>query len=595
MLYDCMKVFDHVLSEKGERWLLDSYIPKDGTYILINMDRDFQPEEYVDIIRDKKTEEISGRTHRDFRFFQFLDYNSKLVEMNKPVDPKKTIHSNNMFSFFLKKESLLQKKLTNEIVDKYYELISNPEIKYSKPKDKSLYRKVEEETGPVDTETVNKIKDWIKRWMLEPKMLPDIDLTQKNYLKLFFVYEDRVRTQELYQRENKRYLIPNVYNNNDFNEEQNGIITGLPGNNMGMNSKKPYLANKSRKMEAPCLKALHEVLQQSKFFDFLWGQASAGRVNVYVDFENNKISTYDNRQQIEAVDSGAYLRIRKDKNEAQIQCMDVIAGYRPDLKESFNYKNILDLRPEIIVEIESGYGNKTALSKMNLLFDEVFFGKKLIYNYFTEPSDITFKDRTLENILLTYRERLFGWFYKGIDADMQKVVDEMAGKLICHSIQNGYWTKVKHQINLKWSLTDYFEQNNKMEETEKMVKENLKKHMDMYEEEWNFENDEEYYYAVGQMVSYFLSLSKAAKTPLSMINSFLNAADDKVIKEKIVQLFQKYNYNIDSRKDVRFKNLFNHILLYEAKGKVHKDMVAAGLLDNKIVYEKAEKKDGEKK
>lgn len=593
MLNDCIEVFAHELKKKTEKWLLDNYVPKDGTYILINIDRNFQFEESVDIVYDKKNGGISGRTHKDFRLIQFLDYNSKLLEMNKPIDPKKVIHSNNLYSFFLKKESLADKKVTREIVGGYYNIISNPELKYTKSKANALYKKVEEDIGGVDTDTVNRIKEWIDKWIENPILPSEVDLSKKNYLKLFFIYDDREKTQRLYERENKRYLIPNIYNSNDYNEEIDGVIFGLPSNNMGMNAKKPYLGNKSRKTEVPHLLDMDEVLLQSKFFDYLWGQASVGKVNVYIDFDKKCIKTYDNKEAVDEVSSGGYLRIRKDKNEAQIQYMDSIVGYEPELRSNFVYKNILNLKPEALEEISAGYGSKTKLYEMNLLFDEVFFGKKLIFNYFNEPSEITFQDNQLENILLTYRDCLFAWFYKGIDTDMQRLSNEIGMKMIYHSLCNGYFNKVKHQMNLMWSLSDYFEQNNRMEETVKVMRENLKKHLDMYEQEWTFENDEEYYYAVGQTINYFLSLSKAAKRPLSIVNSFLNAASDKIIKEKIVQMFQKYNYDIDSQKDVRFRNLFTHILKHEAVGKVQKDKLTAGLLDNSIIYEpKAKNKEG---
>lgn len=589
MLNDCMEVFEHELEKKTEKWLLDNYLPKDGSYILINMDKDFQIEESVEIIYNKNNGEISGRTHKDFRFIQFLDYNSKLLEMNKPMDPKKVIHSNNLYSFFLKKESLAEKKVTGEIIEGYYKIISNPELKYTKPKANALYKKIEENIGCVDTDTVNRIKEWIGKWIESPVFPSEVDLSKKNYVKLFFIYDDREKTQRLYEQENKRYLIPNIYNSNDYNKEIEGVTFGLPGNNMGMNAKKPYLGNKSRKTEAPYLLDIDKVLLQSKFFDYLWGQASIGKVNVYIDFDRKCIKTYDNKEAVDKVKSGGYLRIRKDKNEAQIQYMDTIAGYEPELRTNFVYKNILNLKPEALEEISIGYGSKTKLYEMNLLFDEVFFGKKLIYNYFNDPADITFQDNQLENILLTYRDCLFGWFYKGIDTDMQRLSNEIAMKVIYHSLCNGYFNKVKHQMNLMWSLADYFEQNNRMEETVRMMRENLKKHIDMYEQEWTFENDEEYYYAVGQMVHYFLSLSKAAKTPLSIVNPLLNAANDNIIKEKIMQMFQKYNYEIDSKKDLRVKNLFSHILKRKVEGRVQKDKLVAGLLDNIIIYEAKEK------
>ena len=54
----------------------------------------------------------------------------------------------------------------------------------------------------------------------------------KDYLKIFFE-----APMEQYQRENDRYLVPNIYNSNDYNLEVEGEVYGLPNNNLGMNAK----------------------------------------------------------------------------------------------------------------------------------------------------------------------------------------------------------------------------------------------------------------------------------------------------------------------------------------------------------------------
>ncbi len=66
---------------------------------------------------------------------------------------------------------------------------------------------------------------------------------KKDYCKLFFVWENEDKTRAVYQQEGLRYLLPNLYNSNDFNRKQDGKILGLPNNNMGMNSKKTISAS----------------------------------------------------------------------------------------------------------------------------------------------------------------------------------------------------------------------------------------------------------------------------------------------------------------------------------------------------------------
>ncbi len=96
MLQEYVEVFSKILEEKTEKWLLDNYVPKDGTYILINMENDFAVEKTLNIKTDKKAGIVQGETDSDYSFISYLDYYSKLIEMNKPIDSSKIIHSNNM-------------------------------------------------------------------------------------------------------------------------------------------------------------------------------------------------------------------------------------------------------------------------------------------------------------------------------------------------------------------------------------------------------------------------------------------------------------------------------------------------------------------
>ncbi len=306
MLYDALKIFERMLLSEADRaqmgeadetctvlerkvkLLVENYIPKDGTYIVINMDKGFSHEPALEIAYDKKEDTLRGKNDGWYNYIRYLDYNSKLIEMNKPVDTKKVIHSNNMYAFFIKKDSLTEKKLTDSVVDGYYDTLSKPEKKYTKPNAKELYRQAVTELGEPDCETIDKIRGWIKEWLRNPAALTD-DLSGKNYLKLFFVYDDAKKTKELYEKEGKRYIIPNIYNNNDYNMKNGSTILGMPSNNLGLNAKKPFLENKTRKTQAPYLVNMDTVMLQNQFFDYLWGHACKGKVNVYIDFDKETI------------------------------------------------------------------------------------------------------------------------------------------------------------------------------------------------------------------------------------------------------------------------------------------------------------------
>lgn len=150
----------------------------------------------------------------------------------------KIIHSNNYLSFFVKKENLRPDKnnnvkLTEEIIDNYYDALLNPRIKYKSDKrKKEIYDSIENKYGKVDENKLNKIRLWIKTNIFD---LVESVKKDKNYLKIFF--DEKI---ELYNDENQKYLYPNIYNKNDFNVIIDGKNYGLPNDNMQLNEKKPF-------------------------------------------------------------------------------------------------------------------------------------------------------------------------------------------------------------------------------------------------------------------------------------------------------------------------------------------------------------------
>lgn len=150
MLQEGLAVFQR-MREKNDRLILDEYVPKDGTYRLIELTDDgYQTGKTLYIRYDKKTGEIIGKADSDYPFFCYLDYYSKLIDMNKPMDSSKLIHSNNYLSLFVKKETIKEHKLTGKILEGYYAVLKNPMEKYKKPQAKALYQSTVQETGGID-------------------------------------------------------------------------------------------------------------------------------------------------------------------------------------------------------------------------------------------------------------------------------------------------------------------------------------------------------------------------------------------------------------------------------------------------------------
>lgn len=357
---------------------------------------------------------------------------------------------------------------------------------------------------------------------------------------------------------------------------------------MGLNSKKPYLENKTRKIIVPYLIDNTNILLQKKFFDYLMNFVVIGRTNVYIDNCNNKIYVYENEELPDRNFKGIFLRIKlisnKTGKEVEIQDYDIITGYKPNLTRKFKFKNILNIEQNSKSVSIKEYGDYGKIKEMQQLLNDIFFQNKLIKNYFKESKDLLIDDSSLKSNLLLSRETIFNWIYKGIDNDIFPVLNKISLSLLKGSIKNGYISKAKHQFNLRWSLIYYFKEGKRMAEILNEVNEVLRKKINSKEYD-PIENDEQYYFSVGQVVAFLLSKYRGKNKPFSLAKPIVNSKNNEIIKENLRKMYNKYSYD-PSINIKRFKNFYVMISGYIPEGKVNQDMIIAGFLSNSLVYEK---------
>lgn len=580
LLKDVIEIFEKTYRERGEGYITDAHIPADGDYVIVlPKDNGFEVLDTIPIKQNKKTREID-RTNPHFDFIQQADYMSRYLESNKAIKDK-NIHSNNYLTFFVKKENLHNGKINDKVISEYYEVFKNPLEKYSKREQREAYEKIEAKNGKSDITKIEKIEEWIKS-----NIYTISEGNDKSYLKIFFKYDI-----DQYKNESEKYILTNIYNSSDYNLVIKDEIFGLPNDNMGLNAKKPYLENKSRKSKTPYLLSQDEVLLQKKFFDFLMNQVAAGKTNVYINDEG--INAIDNEESPENNFSGYFLRIKKGM-EVEILDFDTVVLYKDEI-EPFKLVNVMELEKSRLE-----YRTIYKLKDLKGLINEVFFSKFLTSNYFAEPKDIRINDPALKRNLLLARTTLFNWFFKNINFNVAKILDYISLDLIKGSINNGYLLKAREQFNLAFSLKYYFKGCKDMPDILKELKNKLKikinygnnedgKIKNKEIETASIESDEEYYFAVGQLSSYFISLSKSKARPHSLANPIFNAKSDEQIKEELKKLYKKYNYTILDGK--RFNNMYAMVSSYVPVGKVMDDLIIAGYLHSNLIYKKADDSD----
>jgi len=567
LIDEALEVFRKIYDKEGEELVVSKHIPKDGTYILVNI-KSGKIMETLNISYDKKTKKIDGELNQYYSYFRAFDYYSNLVDMNKPMDPKKTIHSNQIYSFFIKKESIRENKLTKAIIEGYKKNLLNPEEKYNSKEGKELYKNVAEKLPKIEKDIVEDIFLWIEDNVNGNLLEND---NKKDYLKIFFVEEDLDKSLEVFKNEHKRYLIPNIFNSNDYNKKIGETIYGLSNNNMGLNAKKAFLENKTRRISTPYLVNTDEILLQYVFYNYLLPEVKQG--NYFIYFTENEIipKTYK-----EGCPNGAkYLLNASYSKDVDIKNFNVVSKDSSEEK-IVNLKKIL-YRENSKSKIK--YANYDKMMIMETI-DVIFYNNSLFDNIFNNIEEIKVKVIELKKLLINYREGLYKWFYLNDKLEIKKNIKKLYLDSIIVNIKNQYdESLINEQFNLGFSLEKYFYGKSELMEEIMNVKEVFLNHT-LSEEDWEFLNDDEYFWAIGQLLAYINNRRNIKIKNLTFIEQIFFIRDINIFKERVFNIIISYGHLIESKK---VKRVVSNVNIYQPQ-EIKKYILLAGFTADIVLY-----------
>ena len=575
MIDEALEVFRKIYDKEEEKLVVNKHIPKDGTYILVNI-KSGKIIEKLNISYDKKAKKVDGEFNQYYSYFKAFDYYSNLVDMNKPMDPKKTIHSNQIYSFFIKKDSIRENKLTKAIIEGYKKNLLNPEEKYNSKEAKELYKNIAEKLSKIEKNIVEDIFLWIEDNVNENLLDND---NKKDYLKIFFVEDNLDKSLELFRNEHKRYLIPNIFNSNDYNRRIGETIYGLSNNNMGLNSKKAFLENKTRRVSTPYLVNTDEILLQYAFYNYLLPEVKQG--NYFIYFTENEIipKTYK-----EGCPNGAkYLLNASYSKDVDIKNFNVISKNSSE-EISINFKEILHQKKKDTDEIE--YGNLNKEKMMNNI-NKILFYNSLLGNFLLNDGDLDIKDIEIKKLLMKYRNAFYKWFYLNDETEVKRNIKKIYLDAVMVAIGNGYFFKASQQLDFGFCLEKYFYGKSELMEEIMNVKEVFLNHT-LSEEDWEFSNDEEYFFAVGQILAYITYMRNSKAKSLNFINQLTFVKNIDVLQEKIKKIVISYSHIFET-KNKKINRTISNISLYQSK-EIRIDILLAGFTADIIFFKKREEK-----
>jgi len=552
---------------------------KEGLYILIDADGKGCRELFAE--NDK---EFIGELYESIRA---RDFYSALIEMNKPVDGKKKIHSNNIYSLAFKyfdpqKASSDEAKKNpvniysdsvNEHIDRYFNALDN-----WFNENRMILKKTS--IKPVDKNESEKCKKiFIDFLPMLIGLVQKYNLKHGKYIKLFIN-----EPVDKYKEASNLYLIPKIFNNNDYNIVIGGEIFGLSNANMGLNAKKPYLAHRTTKYGVPYRITLSEALDAYRLLMWLNSQEDNGRPKNLGYLPLEKSNNYSLLDDVTRNTPSQFLHMTRGKTGVVIDDYEVLPYTQKDLDKPFrlkNYLNLPDYEERLITEMR----------QLEKLIDEVLFSYYLVKSYYDDPVPVMKYPLSSRQaaIIQNSKNAFLSYFRKSNKTVLPGMIDRVSLEMILAKLNQYDYTRVEETyfakaLNLRFALLEYFEIGGKEELGSSIM--NLYEKLNEIikvsrpEKPLPCDNDELYYFAAGQLARYLVSQSKAQAVKYSFITPLLRAKNSAKVKEELISLLNKYGYDrVVYGGDYRspFENLLFLISSYDCADNLNKvDLILAG-------------------
>lgn len=563
-------------TNKADEIVIDSYTLKEGIYFKINLNGDIVDE----LIVNKDTNKNSEL----YQWFKVRDYYSKLVSMNKPVDKTKKIHSNNIFTIFIKTEILpgigkdgkaLSSSDLNNVVEGYFDKLESEPDKESKNILSSCHI---EEIAPALTKKCRSI--------LENGLKSAIDMIWEKeavsgYLKLFVISdEDNSADIENYKRESERYVMPKIFNDNSYNVYIDDELMGLSNDNMQLNAKKPFLKLQGTKFGAPYRVSLNQALMDKKVFEWMESSVNEnGRPNMRfsIPYDYN-FKTNPNDENIER---GFFIETIPDNGKRVVVDGDSIPEDISFLKRPFQYKNYFGL---------TGDNDRiiTKRGELENLIDRYYFKNQIKIAYYDSSYRPKGCSSVVMNAVRVMSIPMKNYFRLGVESDLEPMIKKITMMIIKDDIRSNESSinSIKLKMNLRLSLLSYFKKKGETDvgdivvDIAKKVKDRVLGEGEVYAAD-----DREFYYCVGQLTRYIFDRSEAANKKMDMYTPILDAKNSERIKGILRDVAVKYAHNINIS-SVRYKRLLRMVMGYETDSKPDGDMILCGICDDNILYTK---------
>ncbi|TWH48779.1 hypothetical protein [Sporomusa sp. KB1] len=617
--------FSSNIQEKFPPIIQDNYKLKEGIFIRLNVNQSWEDqvasfEQNHFIIRRQEEPQNTELLN----WFKCQDYLSSLVDMNKPVDSKKQVHSNNPLALFMKREVFLAEKqggkyTTQENLERYLlatgsdpvrqkwlEMI--PKVKSRSSKDNSQ-REVKPSVNGLakelqffqqseyavaltyldSCERLQLIGQITKWYHTNLAVLTEYigQLPFKNYVKLFFTFDSPAPTlvcEQIYAFEYVLYTIPKIFNSNDYNQLVAAELVGLPSFDMTMNSKKPFMEHKTMRSQAPERVTLQQAMMAKQTTEWLAAAKPPYATNK-IGYESGFVPPTGH------VPPEGTFHVYMDGKYNELYGFENVP-FPPTTTVQVEWLNILQLKDP--AGDEKYYETIQTAEALQKTISSRFFRGRLNHSFILNEPDVKAGEFTalMAALYLQSRQAFHDWFYKGTTVSLRGIFAKVTFRLLVEQfihVETSRIAELADAFNLRLSIQMAID-----DKGGKIMADRIKGTMDSLRDKLVNEglvvcaNDEEFYFMAGQLAYYLISQSRTQKITGEMYEPFLRAKNGHQLKKRLEEAYMLYKHEIFSGYR-RFNQAFSLVLGYvpetDNQGSA-RELLLAGIFADNLLFEK---------
>ncbi len=587
--------------------------PKEGLHVLLKV----QEKDGVLFMDEKSVEQVCltrKATEFDEPFLQRcaeLAQVSWCVNTNKCFDlPAKGIHSCSPYCVALKRESLegggKYSKDKIKIYDRVEAYFTN-----------AVAFVVEEEEKERISVFRNFINSREKLNALFGYFQADFEeVKDKEYIILYL--DEAI---EKYRQVNEWYLSDKLFNTNEFNVKVGNEIYGTSDFLNGFPTKKPFLSHQSAVFDiagritgemARNLHSFQEIMLRNilprplPLFVYR-EELQTEELSIFSKYlsEGKKIGYQEIIRELygrHKEDIGDYYLLYYYGNT--VCDFDFVSQFRYELKQGD--KKYWEIKDYFQVETGKKIFHVFELEDKVL---RVIFNNSLITQtkagdiqrkYFDELDSKYCKSENNYLLVLKYRKAFYDYIYKSrIQAVTRQMFDDILLSGVLEDIrldemkenQHSQRWSVLNKMNIWFSLTENFDVPSKITNTMASKLEEQRAFMvALSEGKAALENDEQYAFAVGQVIYYLLHKSKTADKSYKRLEPFLQQVHASELNKAVARLFDMYKHENFSG---YFRHPFASVMAYQTKANMREylPMMLAGIFSDNQLFAKDKSED----